>query len=140
CIAMKFRSLECLCEIVVSDFNLSRAAKRLHASQPAVTRQIQLLEQGLGFDVLVRHGNKVSGLTREGEVVYERACNILHETRQLRSLSSEMRDDARGKMIVATTQVHARYTLLPSIKKFRVSHPDVSISIMSGDPGSIAQM
>src|SRR5690606_768886 len=74
------------------------------------------------------------------EAVYERACNILHETRQLRSLSSEMRDDKRGKLIVATTQVHARYTLLPSIRTFRVSHPNVAISIVSGDPGSIAQM
>lgn len=137
---MKIRSLECLCAIVASDFNLSRAAKRLYASQPAVTRQIQLLEQELGFDVLIRHGNKVSGLTQEGRIVYERACNILHETRQLSSLSLEMRDHARGKLVVATTQVHARYTLLPSIKKFRVSHPQVVISIMSGDPGSIAKM
>lgn len=135
---MKLRSLECLLEIVLCDFNLSQAAKRLFASQPAVTRQIQLLEQELGFEVLLRLGNKIGGLTKEGVAVYERACNIIHETRQLSSLSSEIGQGTKGKLVIATTHVHARYTLLPCIKQFRVSYPDVAISVISGDPSSIA--
>ena len=50
-----------------------------------------------------------------------------------------MNDSDHGRLVVATTHVHARYTLLPSIKTFRVSHPNVTMSIISGDPGSIAQ-
>jgi LysR family cys regulon transcriptional activator len=136
---MKFRSLQCLCEIVACDFNFSRAAKRLFSTQPSVTRQIQLLEGDLGFEVLIRRGNRVTGLTPQGMAVYERACTILHEVKQLNLLGMEMQNQESGKLVVATTHVHARYTLLPSIKKFRVSHPNVAISIISGDPNSIAQ-
>jgi LysR family transcriptional regulator, cys regulon transcriptional activator len=137
---MKLRSLECLTEIVACDFNLTRAAKRLCASQPAVTRQIQLLEQYLGFEVLLRRGNRIFGLTAEGRAVYERAARVLHEARQLKLVREELREEAHGKIVVATTHVHARYTLLPAIKQFRVSHPHVSMQIISGDPASIARL
>lgn len=136
--AMKLRSLECLLEVVVCNFNLSQAAKRLYTSQPAITRQIQLLEQELGFEVLLRLGNRIGGLTTAGEAVYARACNIIHETRQLGSLSAELGQSTRGRLVIATTHVHARYTLLPCIKTFRTTYPDVAISVMSGDPSSIA--
>lgn len=137
---MKLRSLECLAEIVACDFNLSRAAKRLYASQPAVTRQIQLLEQELGFELLLRRGNRILGLTAEGRAVHERAARVLHEARQLKLVKEELNDDAEGKLVVATTHVHARYTLLPAIRQFRVSHPKVSMQILSGDPTSIAHL
>lgn len=137
---MKLRSLECLAEVVACDFNLSRAAKRLYASQPAITRQIQLLEEELGFELLLRRGNRVTGLTPEGRAVYERGTRVLHEARQLRLVRDELRRESGGKLVVATTHVHARYTLLPAIKQFRVSHPQVSMQILSGDPASIAQL
>jgi len=137
---MNLRSLECLTEIVLCEFNLTRAAKRLYASQPAVTRQIQVLEDDLGFQLLLRRGNRITGLTPEGRAVFERATRVLHEARQLRLVKDELRKETGGKLVVATTHVHARYTLLPAIKQFRVSNPRVSIQILSGDPTSIAQL
>ncbi|MGH8616053.1 MAG: LysR substrate-binding domain-containing protein [Burkholderiales bacterium] len=137
---MKLRPLECLCEIRRSEFNLSRAAGRLHASQPAVTRQIQLLEQELGFEVLVRRRNKVVGLSPQGEAVIARAERILYEAEQLRRVGEELRSPVAGRLVVATTHIHARYTLLKAIKPFRLRYPGVSFSIQSGDPSSIAQL
>lgn len=137
---MKLRPLECLCEISRSGFNLSRAAQRLHASQPALTRQIQLLEQELGFEVLVRRRNKITGLSPQGEAVLARAERILYEAGQLQRVGEELRSPMAGRLVVATTHIHARYTLLPAIKQFRVQYPGVSFSIQSGDPSSIAQL
>lgn len=137
---MKLRSLECLAEIVASEFNLTRAAKRLCASQPAVTRQIQLLEDYLGFELLLRRGNRILGLTAEGRAVHDRAARVLHEARQLKLVRDELQQENHGKIVVATTHVHARYTLLPAIRQFRVSHPHVTMQILSGDPASIAQL
>lgn len=137
---MKLRSLECLADIVACDFNLTRAARRLCASQPAVTRQVQLLEQDVGFPLLIRRGNRIVGLTPEGKAVHERALRVLHEARQLKRVRDELQRDPAGRLVVATTHVHARYTLLPVIKAFRLSHPHVSLQILSGDPSSIAQL
>jgi len=137
---MKLRSLECLCETVRAGFNLSRAAQRLHSSQPAVTRQIQLLEEELGFQLLRRRRNRVSGLTPQGEKVFARAERIVYESTQLRQAGEELRSPASGRLVIATTHIHARYTLLDVIKRFRQKYPDVSFSIQSGDPSSIAQL
>lgn len=134
---MKFRQLECLCEVVASGYNLSHAARRLCASQPTITRQLQLLEQDLGFEILVRGGNRISGLTRQGHTVYERAQKIVHESRQLRRLSEESHDNGAGKLVIATTHFHARYTLLNAIQKLRTGYPKISFSILSGNTDAI---
>jgi LysR family cys regulon transcriptional activator len=137
---MKIRTLECFCGIAENGFNFSSAARSLNATQPALTRQIKILEEELGFAVLLRRGNKAIGLTEGGRIVYERARAIINESRQLGLLKDQLSSDSKGKLVIATTQFHARYTLLPAIRKFRPTHPDVSLSIVSGDPASAAQL
>jgi LysR family cys regulon transcriptional activator len=137
---MKLRTLECFCEIAANGFNFSRAAKALHATQPAVTRQIQLLEQELGFAVFERRGSKAIKLTPAGQTTFERAQKIINETRELRLIKDDVTDGSGGTLIVATTEFIARYTLLPIIKKFRSDHPRVALSILSVDPHVAAQL
>jgi len=137
---MKLRALECLCELSRCGFNMSRAAEQLHATQPAVTRQIQLLEAELGFEVLVRRRNRIAGLSAEGEALIGRARQILYEAGQLRRIGDELRSPEAGRLVVATTHIHARYTLLRAIKSFRTRYPNVSYYIQSGDPSSIASL
>jgi len=48
---MKLQQLRYLCEVANQDLNLSRAAKKLHTSQPGISRQIQLLENELGVEI-----------------------------------------------------------------------------------------
>jgi DNA-binding transcriptional LysR family regulator len=137
---MKLRALECLCELTRCGFNMSRAAEQLHATQPAVTRQIQLLEAELGFEVLVRRRNRIVGLSAEGEALIGRAQQILYEAGQLQRIGDELRAPEAGRLVVATTHIHARYTLLRAIKPFRARYPNVSFYIQSGDPSSIAYL
>src|SRR4051812_17911492 len=136
---MKFRTLECFCEVATSGFNFSRAARTLRATQPAVTRQIQLLEDELGFAVFERRGNRVLRMTPAGQAIFERARKILSETRELRRVSADVQD-AAGTLTVATTEFNARYALLPAIKKLRAAWPRVAVSILSVDPAAAAQL
>jgi LysR family cys regulon transcriptional activator len=136
---MKLRTLECFCEIVAGGFNYSRAAKALNATQPALTRQIQLLEHELGFPVFERRKNRPFKLTAAGHAVLERAQKILGETRELRHLKEDLREET-GTLVIATTDFNARYLLLPAIKAFRAEHPRVALSIASVDPKIAAQM
>src|SRR4030081_1783528 len=106
---MKLRTLECFCEIAANGFNFSRAAKALHATQPAVTQQIQLLEQELGFAVFERRGSKAIKLTPAGQTTFERAQKIINETRELRLIKDDVTDGSGGTLIVATTEFNARY-------------------------------
>ena len=135
--ALKLRQLECLCAVVACGFNLSEAARKLCTSQPTVSRQLQLLEEDLGFDVLVRSGNTVKGLTRQGRDAHERAQRIIHESRQLRRLRDGLDEQTPVRLAIATTHFHARYTLLDCIRQLRVSYPGISFSIV---PGSTAEI
>ena len=136
---MKLWRLECLCAVVSADYNLSRAARQLNTSQPTVSRQLQLLEQDLGFAVLVRRRNTIRGLTHRGRAAYERARRIVHESRQLARLGAHAGGNAPERLTVATTHLHARYTLLDPVKRLREQYPGTSISILTGSSSYIQQ-
>jgi DNA-binding transcriptional LysR family regulator len=137
---MKLRNLECLCEIVAAGFNLSAAARRLSASQPTVTRQIQLLEREVGYRVLQRTRNKVSGLTPLGATLHEHAVRILQEAQKLKSLPRDPATGSSGRIVVATTHFHAKYTLVEAITALRKRYPKVSFALMPGDTRSIPHL
>ncbi len=63
---MKLQQLRYLCETANQDMNLSRAAKNLHTSQPAISKQIQLLEEELGVDIFLRNGKRIVKITPPG--------------------------------------------------------------------------
>lgn len=137
---MKLRTLECFCEIATNGFNYSRAAKALNATQPAITRQIQLLEQELGFTVFERLRNRAVSLTPAGQTAFARALKIVNDSRELRAIKDDLSSELSGKLTIATTEYNARYALLPVIKRFRSDYPLVALSIVSVDPGVAANM
>ena len=67
---MKLQQLRYVVEIVRHGNHLSAAADALNTSQPGVSRQIQLLELELGFEIFIRTRNRIIGLTEPGEVVF----------------------------------------------------------------------
>ncbi|RYX91805.1 MAG: LysR family transcriptional regulator [Comamonadaceae bacterium] len=74
-IAINLRQLQYFARIVEAG-NITRAAEQLFVAQPALGMQIRQLEQELGVSLLSRHSRGVSP-TRAGQVLYERACEIL---------------------------------------------------------------
>ena len=74
---MKLQQLRYVVEIVRNGNHLSAAAEALNTSQPGVSRQIQLLEQELGFEIFMRTRNRIIGLTEPGQVVFSIAQRIL---------------------------------------------------------------
>lgn len=111
----------------------------LHTSQPGISRQIQMLEAELGFDILARQGKRITGLTPEGETVLAAAQRMESEAERLRRLSKAHRNFMCGRLTVATTYFHARYTLVDAVLAYRKAHPDVSLSLHQSDPLEIAR-
>jgi LysR family nitrogen assimilation transcriptional regulator len=73
--AVNLRRLRYFARIVEAG-NITRAAEQLFVAQPALGLQIRQLEQALGVSLLVRHSRGVSP-TRAGQLLYERACEVL---------------------------------------------------------------
>lgn len=137
---MNLRQLRYLCEIVDSGFNVSHAGKILHTSQPGISKQIRALEQELGIDMLVRKGNRVVALTTPGLSAVEIARRMLSDADNLRSLGDEFTKNESGRLIVATTHVHARYWLLPVVKEFKKRFPQVHLSLRQGQGAQVAAL
>ena len=72
---MDLRALECVVA-VAEEGSISRAAARLHMTQPPLTVRLRSLERELGVELLVRHGRGVD-LTAAGRVLVERARRVL---------------------------------------------------------------
>jgi LysR family transcriptional regulator, benzoate and cis,cis-muconate-responsive activator of ben and cat genes len=78
---------------VAEEQHLTRAAKRLHVSQPPLTRQIQQLEDELGVQLFER-SPKGMRLLPDGETLLTRAKQILDLVEQARNELSPFKPDA----------------------------------------------
>jgi len=123
--------------IVRHGMNISAAAASLRASQPAISRQIRLLELELGLPVLVRRRNRILGLTELGSAVAGAAERLLNEADNIRQIAMDAKSSG-GRLIVATSHLHARYTLLEPFKQLRLAYPEVDLLLLQSEPDRIA--
>src|SRR5687767_4297748 len=137
---MTLQQLRFLAAIVESDFNITAAATKLNATQPAVSRQLLLLERELGFQIFSRNGRGLGRMTDAGEKVIEHARRALREAQNIRNVSAELNDPRRGELRVGSTHTEARYVLPNAIHRFRSLFPGVRLSLHQGTPEQIAEM
>src|SRR5262245_23041281 len=137
---MTLQQLRILREIARQGNNLSGAAAALHTSQPGVSRQMQLLERELGVEVLARRKNRITGLTEPGRAILAAAERALGEAENIRLIAAEHRREEGGQLTIATSHLHARYTLLTPIKTFALRHPGVRTQMRQADPDEILRL
>lgn len=137
---MKLHQLRYLAAVVENGLNITAAARALNTSQPGVSKQIKLFEQELGFDIFEREGRNLTRVTPAGRQVIERALRILDETKNIRALSEEFRDEKKGSLSIATTHTQARFVLPSIVKRFRQQYPDVRLHLHQGTAEQIADL
>jgi LysR family cys regulon transcriptional activator len=137
---MKLQQLRYLAAVVQSDLNITAAAGKLRATQSAISKQIKLLEQELGFDVFARSGRTLTRVTAPGERVFRHALKMLRETENIQGLAEDLREDDRGELSIGTTHTQARYVLPGIIQQFRERYPKVQFHVHQGTSEQIADM
>ena len=124
--------------IVCEERNLSRAAGRLFRTQPAVSRQIQALENLLGVRLIERSPRGVRP-TPQGEELRVRGARILGELRGLKDIGSEAEGPA-GELHVACSDNVASHFLAPVLGRYASECPRVQIRLVSGVTPAIANL
>jgi len=137
---MKLQQLRYLAAVVQSDLNITAAAAKLHATQSAISKQLKLLEDELGFDVFARSGRTLTRVTPPGERVIRHALKMLREAENIHGLSEDFREDDRGSLSIGTTHTQARYVLPLIIQQFRLRYPNVQFHLHQGTSEQIAEM
>ena len=113
--------------------SLSRAARELGWTQPAVSQQLQRLERETGTPLLLRSTRGVS-LTEAGRVLLSRADVVAGE---LHMAAEEMAALAqlRGGRVRLVTYPSAAATLVPqALRLLRDDHPAVEVGIVEAEP------
>lgn len=112
---------------VASERSFSRAAARLHRTQPAVSQAIRRLEEDLGerlFDRSAKDGK----LTEAGRVLLDYAQRLMRLAEEADSAVRELRDLQRGRVLIGANEA-ALHVLLPLIDHFRQDFPRIQLDI-----------
>lgn len=111
---------------IARTLSISAAADALNTSQPGVSRHIQQLEAELGVELLVRRRNKVVGLTDAGRTVLEMTHRLVAEADNIAAFAADQ-TGANAKLTIATSHLHARYTLAEPVAAFARSNRTVQL-------------
>ena len=131
---MTLKQLRFLREVARQSLNMSSAALALHTSQPGVSRQLQQLERELGVELLVRRKNRVLAFTEAGQAILAAGRRMLTEADNIRMIAEDLRNERGGRLALATSHLHARYTLLAPVKAFAKRYPEVRLHLLQADP------
>lgn len=112
--------------------NLSLAAQEVHITQPAISKQLSVLESHFGTALVERKGRGVS-LTPAGEVFYRHAREMLEQMNRAEREIRQMSGEIRGRLIIWASTIPGHYILPPIIGRFKKEYPDVQTVLHIGD-------
>lgn len=109
---------------------IGRASAVLHVAQPALSRQLRLLEQEVGAPLFVRHAGGVTP-TAAGETFLRGACRLLDDAHRLASATRAVADGRSGALSIGVSDVYCWHPVVVSVvRAFREHHPDVDLQMM----------
>jgi len=125
-----------LFQVILEEGSLRRAAERLHISQSAITRQIQLLEHDLGGRVLERTSSGVRP-TGGGHTLAEKARTLLAD---YDSVMAEVRRLVRGesdRLRIGYVASAVQEYLGPALAVLRRTYPKLKVKMLDQTPGEM---
>jgi DNA-binding transcriptional LysR family regulator len=112
---------------VAQERSFSRAAAKVHRTQPAVSQTVRRLEDDLGerlFDRSAKNGT----LTDAGRMLQNYGERLVRLAEETESAVRELRDLRRGRVLIGANEA-AVHTLLPLIARFRQRHAQIAIDV-----------
>jgi LysR family nitrogen assimilation transcriptional regulator len=111
--------------------SFTRASIVLDIAQPALSRQVRLLEVELRQNLLVRNGRGIT-LTEAGKVLLEHSRGVLHQMERLREELSLVRGSLAGRVAIGLPPTVGRILAVPVAREFKQRMPDATLSITDG--------
>ena len=117
--------------MIVREESITKAAERLHITQPTLSRQIAQMEEEVGVKLLDRSGRRVT-LTPAGLLLRRRAEEMVALMDKTEQELSESEGELEGILHVAGGDLGATADFVALLKAFRELHPLVDIDYFSG--------
>ncbi len=117
---------------VVDQGSFTRAAQRLHMTQPALSRRLRALAAEVGDPLLVREGAD-RRLTPAGELLYATAGRLDFEFQQLHAALEALRRPGAGRLAIGCVAALTLFTLPQILTAYQRAHPHVRLAIRTGE-------
>lgn len=125
---MEFRQLRYFLAIVDAG-SVSAASRRIHIAQPALTRQMKLLEEDLETQLFERHSRGIS-LTMTGRALVEYAEELLGRHDELKGKLTALGRGMTGRLSLAVTVTHLWMPQVSALlRDFRQRYPSVAMEV-----------
>jgi len=128
--AVDLRQLE-IVRTVADTGSFTAAARQLHVSQSAVSRQVLLLEEELREPLFLRLGRKVR-LTGAGEALVQLSRRVLTDVRETTTAIVEHQKTLTGTIHLAGGMTVCLHVFPSLLKEYRRQHPDVEVKLTTG--------
>lgn len=132
---MDIRTLSYFVEIAQSG-TITEAANKLHISQPPLSRSMQLLEEELGVQLLIRGKRKVT-LTPEGQFLLGRAQQMLALSEKTMQQINELGNKVTGKIYIGSIESISLEIMPALIAGFHELYPEVEFNWWSGNSNDV---
>ena len=124
----RLKQLRALCHVVHTQ-SISKAAERMHLSQPSVSLQIKALEREMGTVLFERRGPRIA-LTPEGRVLYELASPLVEGIDSLPDAFAERCGSLEtGEIHIAAGESTILYLLPSYVEQFASEYPGIEIRL-----------
>jgi len=137
-IAVELRHLEYFVA-VAAELNFSRAAKRIHVVQSALSASVSRLEKDLGVELFDRSKRQIT-LTAPGEVFLEHAREVIHTAHRARTSVDAFRDQLTGTVTLGTLMSWGTLNLPAALEEFRGANPMVTVRLRQSITGSAGHL
>lgn len=123
---------------VAEELNITRAAEKLHMSQPPLSAQIKSLETELDTVLFIR-GKRHLKLTESGQLLYRRAKEIIKLTDKTKSEILSLGEGMRGTIAIGLVEGMAPDIAAEWFAGFRSIHPNVRFRILDGSTDDLLE-
>ncbi|MGD9569532.1 MAG: selenium metabolism-associated LysR family transcriptional regulator [Sedimentibacter sp.] len=117
---------------VINLKNISKAAERLFITQPAVSKQLQILEKDFGAELIKKQGREIVP-TEAGQLLYKYAKTVLSEENKIYSLLKRDDNALKGNLDIYSSSMPADYYLHDLIIEFSNLYPRVTFAVKKID-------
>lgn len=123
---------------VVEQKNFTKAAQKLHISQPAISQSIANLEAKLGAR-LIERTNKEVRLNKAGLIVYQYAKQILRNYEEMTTLVSDLINEPSGSIKIGASYTIGEYVLPNVLGKLQQTYPLINPHVKIGNTDEIGK-
>ena len=128
----QLRTMICVSELG----SLSKASERIRIAQPALSRQIRMLEDELGAQLFDRHGRGMT-LTEAGESVLRHAMEVMAQIEKIRNVTADNDQPLTGHVSIGMPMTVSDILCEPLVEAFSSTHPEATLRVVGAYSGNL---